>query len=864
MRRRGPIRWAEVLPLALPAAALVATTCAVIDAYQRAGRSRLAPAAQAVALAIPPRKVDAPAPPPSAIPPVPRPDPPSEPSQPPPDPTAPIVADLAAKTRAARDQAADADRRAASLLAAARTAETEAARWMRRETVVRSQLGALEHQADQAEVDAETMAIERDVLLRERDAKKAALVEAKRRASSWAVLPVRAANGTWRRPIILECVNGAVQIMPDGPKFGLLDVSSPLGLRGSPYLASVVREVMRVRAAGSPDNAPVVPYFFFVVRPDGILPYYAARTRLEPLGLSFGYELVDQDMPIDYPSLDDASLWGDGKPDDAVAQWAAGRGAGRPEPGKPRDAADAYVWRGESGGIPSNRNGGRVDLGGATMGLDGRPHPAPFSTGAAAGGVGPNGGGLGVGDASGGGTDNAGDLARTPLVVPDELRRQSRGLLNGGGGFDAHGPGGGGLGTRGMIGGTTERGSGNAADDGDDASGSAELQALTADAAGSSAATGSNAGLVPLDPDALPMLEGTPGAVGSSTGRRGGGSSGGPRGFGATGTRGRGFGAVGATSNGSRTAGAMGAGGGSSNSARGLGADGATSEPTLTPPGADALTPLDPEAARPISPDDVAFDPAGSGRSGTPRDPSDIPYPTPVPGGSSAPRDPADIPYLGDAAGGSDTGGMPGGVATGSAGGTSGSRASASQAASGSTSSNASGTSGSATQPSSGAPTSGAAGSSDLSQTPPSGSPPSNPTLPFGLKPDTGGQMGEPPNRRDPPQIDPAKNVSVTLDLVLACRRDGVEIEPGGYRTSLAALSRRDGLLLRQLEAIVLKYRRLDPELKIRPRVRFLVEPGGGTAFASAREQILINKPEWPSTTRYADDAPVHLLEVDR
>ena len=165
---------------------------------------------------------------------------------------------------------------------------------------------------------------------------------------------------------------------------------------------------------------------------------------------------------------------------------------------------------------------------------------------------------------------------------------------------------------------------------------------------------------------------------------------------------------------------------------------------------------------------------------------------------------------------------------------------------------------------SSGAPPSGAVGSSDPSQSAPSGSPPSGVVLPFGLKPELNAQGPALPERRRPPRIDPAKNVSVTIDLVLACRRDGVEIEPGGYRTSHAALSRRDGLLMRQLEAIVLKYRRLDPELKIKPRVRYLVEPGGGWSYSLAREQILSGRPEWPSSTRYADDAPVRLLEAER
>ena len=82
-----------------------------------------------------------------------------------------------------------------------------------------------------------------------------------------------------------------------------------LGRGSSPIVAAVVHEVVRAQAHSTPDGAPAVPYIFFVVRPDGIRPYYKARARLEPLGIAFGYELVDQDMEIDYPDLDNLDEW---------------------------------------------------------------------------------------------------------------------------------------------------------------------------------------------------------------------------------------------------------------------------------------------------------------------------------------------------------------------------------------------------------------------------------------------------------------------------------------------------------------------------------------------------------------------------
>ena len=93
----------------------------------------------------------------------------------------------------------------------------------------------------------------------------------------------------------------------------------------------------------SPDGSPVVPYFVFLVRPDGIRPYYEIRARLEPLGIAFGYELIEQDLKVDVPDYDNLATW-DGTipldeplmPAPAVATTAAGDGLAWPSPGPGR------------------------------------------------------------------------------------------------------------------------------------------------------------------------------------------------------------------------------------------------------------------------------------------------------------------------------------------------------------------------------------------------------------------------------------------------------------------------------------------------------------------------------------------------
>ena len=59
-----------------------------------------------------------------------------------------------------------------------------------------------------------------------------------------------------------------------------------------------------------------------MIRPDGVRAYYEARGQLERLGIAFGYELVGDDLAIDYPSANDPMHWSDGEPaqGDVLAQ----------------------------------------------------------------------------------------------------------------------------------------------------------------------------------------------------------------------------------------------------------------------------------------------------------------------------------------------------------------------------------------------------------------------------------------------------------------------------------------------------------------------------------------------------------------
>lgn len=125
----------------------------------------------------------------------------------------------------------------------------------------------------------------------------------------YSILPYRGPNGTWHRPLPIECTNETAQIMPGGPSFRLIDLELA-GMSGNSVFSRIIELAMRKAAAqATPDgNAPTV-YVLFVVRPSGIKAYYEARARLQAQGVAFGYELVDEKTPIEYPDLGDLTEW---------------------------------------------------------------------------------------------------------------------------------------------------------------------------------------------------------------------------------------------------------------------------------------------------------------------------------------------------------------------------------------------------------------------------------------------------------------------------------------------------------------------------------------------------------------------------
>jgi hypothetical protein len=311
--RKGAI-WTERLLLGLILISLAATLNLLLAIHRQLPADRTAPTEELPAPPLAESRERSPAPrsepvapetPAIAEKPVPPPPPPEPPVE---DPTKKAIASLAAATEKEAMAAEEADRRASALDNGYRSAVAESDRWKRREMLVRQQIAGITAEAVKLERQADELDAERDVLERELDATKAALAKASTRAG-FAVLPYKGPNGTWRRPIVVECTGGGAKLQPRGPSFTALELSPRIHPRSSEFVKAIARELFHIRSADTPDGTPAVPYIVFLVRPDGIGAYYLARTSLEPLGIAFGYELIEQKLAVNIPDFDDLTTW---------------------------------------------------------------------------------------------------------------------------------------------------------------------------------------------------------------------------------------------------------------------------------------------------------------------------------------------------------------------------------------------------------------------------------------------------------------------------------------------------------------------------------------------------------------------------
>ena len=122
---------------------------------------------------------------------------------------------------------------------------------------------------------------------------------------SYAIVPYKGANGTYRRPIYVECTKEAVIIQPEGIRLNAVDFDGPLR-SGNPLAAAVraAREELAARAKASGGVDSSAPYPLLVVRPDGAAAYAVALSALGASDAEYGYEFVDADWDLEFPAVD--------------------------------------------------------------------------------------------------------------------------------------------------------------------------------------------------------------------------------------------------------------------------------------------------------------------------------------------------------------------------------------------------------------------------------------------------------------------------------------------------------------------------------------------------------------------------------
>ena len=133
-----------------------------------------------------------------------------------------------------------------------------------------------------------------------------ARADAADRPPAYAVVPYVGKQGTHRRPLYIECAVDGVYLQPEGIRLTPGDFEGPPG-PGNP-LASALRAAREqiARAVPNPGDVAAQPYPLLLVRPSGVMAYYAAREAIVSWGSEFGYQLIEDDWEIAYPPPDPA------------------------------------------------------------------------------------------------------------------------------------------------------------------------------------------------------------------------------------------------------------------------------------------------------------------------------------------------------------------------------------------------------------------------------------------------------------------------------------------------------------------------------------------------------------------------------
>jgi hypothetical protein len=123
--------------------------------------------------------------------------------------------------------------------------------------------------------------------------------EAAQREKSYAIVPSRGPNGTFRRPIYVECRNDKIIIQPEGVELVLGDFLIP-DEPANPF-NTILRTIRDYYIETNQIVRGSEPYPLLIIRPSGIEMYEKARMATGDWVKDFGYEIVNEDWNIQYP-----------------------------------------------------------------------------------------------------------------------------------------------------------------------------------------------------------------------------------------------------------------------------------------------------------------------------------------------------------------------------------------------------------------------------------------------------------------------------------------------------------------------------------------------------------------------------------
>ena len=126
---------------------------------------------------------------------------------------------------------------------------------------------------------------------------------------SYAIVPYKGPNGTYRKPVYIECTAKGVTIQPEGIELTPDDFLAPRW-PGNP-LASVLRatrEYLNQKATREGAPEPPDPYPLLLIRPSGNDVYGLCYHAIKSWDADYGYEFIEEDMKLAFPEGADPEL----------------------------------------------------------------------------------------------------------------------------------------------------------------------------------------------------------------------------------------------------------------------------------------------------------------------------------------------------------------------------------------------------------------------------------------------------------------------------------------------------------------------------------------------------------------------------